>query len=302
MPRSLASLSSIRALVDERDLILVTGKGGTGKSTLVAVLAEVGARRRGGAVAVEFATHPRLTAMTSPGGAVEVVALDADQAVAPALSRLLGLPAVASAMLDNRALRLFIRTSPSIREMIVLDELVHIVQRASKRRAPVIVDLPATGHAMSLLATPGAVHEMVRVGPLAAVASRARALLTDASRCELLAVTLPEELPVNETIELLKRAAEIPVGSRAVVVNQMPEAPIDPADRSLLDVMATAPDDVMRRLAAAARGELAALDLARGHVDRLRLAAPEKQVIELPRVAAPDPRRCVSALVEVCCA
>jgi len=47
-------VASLGPLVDQRDVILVTGKGGTGKSTLVAALAALAARRRGGAVAVEF--------------------------------------------------------------------------------------------------------------------------------------------------------------------------------------------------------------------------------------------------------
>jgi multidrug efflux pump subunit AcrA (membrane-fusion protein) len=53
---------------------------------------------------------------------------------------------------------------------------------------------------------------------LAKVAQRIENLLLDASRCELVVVSLPEELPINETIELVRRSAEIGLASRTVVV------------------------------------------------------------------------------------
>lgn len=294
----MTAYAAIRALVDERDLVLVTGKGGTGKSTLVAALASLAAKRRGKAIALELSARPTLAGLVPRDGAVRTVRLDLDNALSPALGRLLGVPLLAGAVLANPLLKLFIRTSPSIREMVVLDELAHLVDEAAAERAPVVVDLHATGHALSLLGTPRAVREMLRVGPLARIAARVEALLTDARRCELLAVALPEELPVNETIELLRRAAEIRVASRVVLVNQMPEAPVDPADAHLLDEIRRKHPGVLARVAAAARGELEALSLARRHVEHLRDSV-EAQVLTLPRLPAAAPRECVSRLVEV---
>src|SRR5512139_864615 len=114
-------------MVASRDLILVTGKGGTGKSTFCATLAELAARRRGAALAVEMSVHARLPEMLGPESRVRPLRLDAEEAVLPALGRLLGLPAMVTRIFNNRVLRLFIRTSPAIREMILLDELHHQV-------------------------------------------------------------------------------------------------------------------------------------------------------------------------------
>lgn len=294
----LSSIDAIRALVDDRDLVLVTGKGGTGKSTLVAALSAFAAKRRGRAIALELSAEPTLAALVPTDGSVRTLHLDLDEALSPALGRLLGLPALAGAVLANPLLKLFIRTSPSIREMVVLDQLAHLVDEGAAERIPVVVDLHATGHALSLLATPRAVREMLRVGPLARIAGRVEALLTDARRCELVAVALPEELPVNETIELLRRAAEIRVASRVVLVNQMPEAPVDPADAHLLDEIRRKHPGVLSRVAAAAHGELEALALARRHVERLRKAV-DAEVLTLPRLPAAHPRECVARLVEV---
>jgi len=287
----------LRALLDERDLILVTGKGGTGKSTLVAALAQLAAKRRGRALAVEVSAHPHLSEMIAPAAQVKVLNLDAEEAIGPALGRLLNLPGIATAVLNNRIMRMFIRTSPSVREMIVLDELGHLVAGCAKERCPVIVDMAATGHAMSLLDTPRAVRDMLRVGPLAQVARRAEALLTDIRRTELVAVALPEELPINETIDLVRRSAAVGVPCRTVFVNQVPAQPVDAADRKMLDIIHRDNEGALGRLASAALNECEAVDLARAQIDRLR-AAVDVQVIEVPRYAVSDPRQCVTQLVE----
>ena len=198
-------VASLGPLVDQRDVILVTGKGGTGKSTLVAALAALAARRRGGAVAVEFSVHQRLPDLIARDSGVTVVRIDLDMAVEPALRRLVNIPMLTQAVLRNRVVRQFIRTSPAMREMIVLDELRALVDESTARHVPVIVDLPSTGHALSFLDTPRAVSRMFRIGPIAHAAERVQRLLLDGKRCEMVTITLPEELPVNETIELALR-------------------------------------------------------------------------------------------------
>ena len=150
---------------------------------------------------------------------------------------------------------------------------------------------------VSLLDTPRAVRDMLRVGPLAQVARRAEALLTDSRRTELVAVALPEELPINETIELVRRSNAVGVPCRTVFVNQVPAQPVDAADRALLDIIHRDNEGALGRIAGAARNECEAVDLARVQVDRLR-AAVQVQIIEVARYAAQDPRQCVSQLVE----
>jgi arsenite/tail-anchored protein-transporting ATPase len=284
-------------MLERRDLILVTGKGGTGKSTLVAALAELAARRRGHAVAVELSAHPRLPLLVSPDAAVQVVNIDAEEVVGEALSRLLHLPTVVSSLLRNRIIRTFIRTSPAIREMVALDQLAHLVDGSSRAGRPVIVDLPATGHALSFLDTPRAVHRMLRIGPLADVAERVERLLLDGARSELVVIALPEELPINETIELVRRAAAIGVGSRTVIVNQVPAPPLETRDRPLLELLGRQGDGALGRFADAAESECASVEQARAQIDRLRVAVPAA-VIELPRFDASDLRDCVRTMVQ----
>jgi len=283
-------------MLERRDLILVTGKGGTGKSTLVAALAELAARRRGRAIAVELAAHPRLPTLIDPEEGVTAVNIDAEEVVGNVLSRLFHLPTLVGALLRNRIIRIFIRTSPAIREMVALEELRHLVDSSSRDGCPVIVDLPATGHALSFLDTPRAVHRLLRVGPLADVAAGVERLLLDGSRCELVVVALPEELPINETIELVRRSVHIGVANRTVVVNQVPASPVEARDRALLELIGSQGDVALERFASAARSEVDGVEEARAQIARLRDAVGA-EVIELPRYAAGQ-RECVRTMVE----
>ena len=286
------NVASLQPLVDQRDLILVTGKGGTGKSTLVAALAALAAQRRGGAVAVELSMHRRLPDLMAPDSQVRVVRIDLDNAVEPALRRLLNRPILVQAVLRNRVVRQFIRTSPAMREMIVLDELAALVADSTARRLPVIVDLPSTGHALSFLDTPRAVQRMFRIGPIAHVAERVQRLLLDGQRCEMVTITLPEELPVNETLELVRKARQMGIAARMVVVNQVPAMLLHASDRPLLEILQRESEQAMARLAVTAQGQLDGLDHARKQIDRLR-GLENANVIEFP--ARPPARAPASA-------
>lgn len=282
-------VASLGPLVNQRDVILVTGKGGTGKSTLVAALAALAAQRRGGAVAVEFSAHRRLPDLIAPEGGVRVVKIDLDTALEPALRRLVNIPMLAQAVLRNRVVRQFIRTSPAMREMIVLDELRALVNESTARRLPVIVDLPATGHALSFLDTPRAVHRMFRIGPIAHAAERVQRLLLDGKRCEMVTITLPEELPVNETLELLRKARQMGIAARIVVVNQVPAMLLHASDRPLLEVLQRESEEALAHLALAAQSQLDGMDHARKQIERLR-GLENANVVEFPaRPPAPAP-------------
>lgn len=289
---------SLEAMLEQRDLILVTGKGGTGKSTLVAALAEIAAVRRGSAMAVEVSAHPRLPILVNPAASVVVRNLDFDEAMVAALGRILGMPALVGAVARNRVIRQFVRTSPAARETILLDELRFQVEQCSKSRVPMVVDLPAAGHAVSFLDTPRAVKRMLRIGPIAAAAEKAEILLHDPRRCELVVVAIPEELPINETIELVRRAREIGVAARRVIVNQVPAHPVEQHEREILDVVQRHGEGALGRFAQTAHGDTQGADHARELIEKLRQAL-EVEILEVPRLPAADPRACVDAMAKV---
>ena len=289
---------SVSAMLAHRDLVLVTGKGGTGKTTLVAALAELAALRRGRAVAVEISAHPRLRSLVDPAAHVEVVNLNLEEATVSSLGRILGLPGLVGAVAKNRVIRQFVRTSPAARETILLDELRFLVEKSTQDNVPVIVDLPATGHAVSLLDTPRTVRKMLKVGPVASAAERAERLLLDPRRCELVVVAVPEELPINETIELVQRAHEIGVASHRVVVNQVPAAPVAAHEREILEVVQRHGEGALGRFAKTAHGDSQGADQARALIERLKRSV-RVQTVEVAQCALADPRACVEAMKAV---
>lgn len=278
----------LAAVVADRDLVLVTGKGGTGKSTVVAALARLAAAERGGAVAVELSVHPRLASMVGEDRSVDVVNIELDRALPRALSRLLRVPKVVGSMMSNRVLRLFVRTSPAVSETVLLDELFELVQECAERGWPVIVDLPSAGHAVKLLDTPGSVRRMLRVGPVATKAALIEELLLDPRRTQLVVVALPEELPVNETIELVRKASELGMAPPKVLVNRVPVAMLQQGDRGLIDLLRTDPDLYLSAAGDAAHGDLAGADEAREQISRLRQEITHP-VLEIPISLHEDP-------------
>lgn len=236
-------------------LMLVTGKGGVGKTTVCALLARraVAAGRRTLVCGMEVteALGPMLGAKgplghqpQAIGPGLDGVHLDVERAIIEAVARLLPTPRLARRLLDNRALRRFLGTAPGARGFSALEAVTEHL--ASGRWDQIVVDLPATGHALTLLDAPRALADAVGRGPFAERARRLQARLSDPRDAALTVVTLPEEMPVNETLELAdKAAARLHLGPALVVLNQMhapPAAPIRlPALQEALEALADAP-------------------------------------------------------------
>jgi len=127
---------------------------------------------------------------------------------------------------------------------------------------------------------------MFRIGPIAHAAERVQRLLLDHKRCEMVTITLPEELPVNETLELLRKARQMGIAARMVVVNQVPAMLLHASDRPLLEILQRESEEALARLALAAQGQLDGLDHARKQIERLR-GLESASVVEFP--ARPRP-------------
>lgn len=235
--------TSPRSLLDHR-LIVVTGKGGVGKTAIACALAEA-ARRAGRrvllaetapieAVAAHFEPSPRPLGYAgralAPG--LHALRVDPHEALADYVRVQTHLGAVTDRVLRSEVFQQLLEAAPGWRELIVLGKVWHLEQKRDASDRPVydllIVDAPATGHGLTFLDVPRVVQQAVRAGPLARHASWVEALVHDRERTLLLPVTLPEELPVLETIELVERAKdEIDIAVDRIVVNRVPPHPVD---------------------------------------------------------------------------
>jgi anion-transporting ArsA/GET3 family ATPase len=188
------------------------------------------------------------------------------------------------AVFENRLVRYFLRAIPSLAELVVLGKILNEVRLEDAGRPRwdlVIVDAPATGHAVQLLRVPSALLDAVPAGPLRRDAEWMQALLVDPRKTALALVTLPEEMPVNEAIELDAQVRGVlGIHREALFVNAMPEARFAEAEEARLGVLAGA-GGALGAAARAARLQALRAGQARRYLARARAA------LDLPTAVLP---------------
>jgi anion-transporting ArsA/GET3 family ATPase len=229
--------------------VLVTGKGGVGKTTVTASLARYAAAQGKRVLCAEMVGDP--SANSALADALGVERLDIEPVtVAPNLKAVLLAPhlghtkflrdvlpmkLLADAAMRSAAIRRFLAAAPTFPEMGVLYRLLDLVRvkrkDGSDEHEMIIVDLPATGHALALAQIPASLLRVIPTGPIAAAVREGLNLLTDRERTGAIVVTLPETLPVSEALELVKGIVlhEIPLAQ--VFVNRVPFDPFSDEER-----------------------------------------------------------------------
>jgi anion-transporting ArsA/GET3 family ATPase len=270
-------------------LLVVTGKGGVGKSTVSAALALASTRAGRRVLLCEVNSGGRATALLGhPPAGPELTHLEAGlwsvdvrpaDAMREYVLKKVRIEAVYRAVFENPLVRAFLRFIPSLAETVMLGKILWHV-RDTEGTAPrwdvVVVDAPATGHALSFLAVPQVLLDTLPAGAMADEARWMRDLLVDAAVTEAVVVALPEELPVVESLELAKGLRALHLALRAVVLNQATTARFDVADTAALRDLP--------RLETLAEAHV---EQARRTVEALqRLAALGVPVLPLPRLYA----------------
>lgn len=226
----------LESLVTRR-LLVVSGKGGVGKTTVAAALAKLAADAgrtvllvstdgRGDAAALlgkkdtgyrEAELAPGLHSLTAD---FDALLTDFVHVVAP--FRLL-----ADRILAVPAFRFFTRATPGLPDLLLLGKIREILRRKrSTAREPrvdlVVLDAPATGHALSLVALPRTLLATVPAGPVRKLAEWLDALLSDPKHAALVVVSEPEDFAAKETEELIAGAREkAGLATALVVVNRV---------------------------------------------------------------------------------
>jgi arsenite-transporting ATPase len=263
-------------------ILLVTGKGGVGKTTIAAALALAAASAKRRVLCAEVwsdasSPHTQTPLMTalragraseSPAPArpgIDAVLLTPTQGQRQFLHQVLPRFLV-DAALRAPAIRRFLAAAPALPEMGLMYQLLELLRRRAADGSPLyetcVVDAPATGHALALAQIPALLLEVIPSGRVGATAREGLAVLTDPNSTGVVAVTLPERLPVGETVELCAGLSRHQVPIAAVVANRVPENPFDPVERaaidSLLQSRAVAGTRLLQRIDAA-RAALEAL-------------------------------------------
>ena len=196
-------------------VIIVAGKGGVGKTTVAAAIAVAAARSGRKALIVELEGKSGLAAAfgaphraggDDDGGevypGVTVMPLAPDEALTEYLEDH-GLGRLSRRLAGTGAIDVVATAVPGMKDILVLGK-VKALQRA-KVADVIVVDGPAAGHAVTFLLSPKGLLDAVRVGPVLAQAIEVSEMLTDPERTRVVLVTLPEETPVNETLETAEK-------------------------------------------------------------------------------------------------
>jgi anion-transporting ArsA/GET3 family ATPase len=297
-----------RSLFDKR-LLIFSGKGGAGKSTVAAAAAVAAARRGKRVLIVEIGDHERMPSIFGSaqpagyaGGRVSTprtdvppiwsMCLTASEVLRELALRSMKFEAFYDAVFENRVMRLFTAAAPGLDELTIMGkiEFVHREQVAPARGSRfdlMIFDAPPTGQGLAFFKVPLMAMNMARLGPLAAKAERMWRLVADPVRAAFNIVTLPEEMSVNEAIELHHAAAAIGLPPGRVIVNGVYADVFAGDEDALADERGWrgTPADPSGRVALAAFA--AAVSFTTRRRAQMAMIAKLAEVVPGPRIALP---------------
>ena len=227
-----------RAFFAASRLLIVAGKGGVGKTTVAAATVRAAAATGLRVLAVAVDPGTNLGALLSASeplqdrdlviatglgpdgtGSITARAIGAGTALADYLEDH-GLTRLVGRLLRNGVLDVVATAAPGIDDLLVLGKVKQLERSGAFDL--IVLDAPAAGHAITFLQAASGLADVVKVGPIAAQATDVLAMLSDEARCRVILVTLAEETPVNELVEIAFALEDrIGVALGPVVVNAL---------------------------------------------------------------------------------
>ena len=287
-----------------RRLLFFTGKGGVGKSTVTAATALLAAERGKRVLVVEVDAKGNLTEQFEQGAVgfqprevypgVFAMVMRTEDSLKEYLKLNLRVPVLGRLGPLARVLDFVATAAPGVKEILTVGKVCWEVRESIEGRADwdlVVVDAAASGHIIGQLDAPRAIQELVAVGTVRTQTDWMVELLSDPALTALNIVATPEEMPVNETIELVERArAELRVPLGAVFVNRvLPELFTRPDEETFEALRRPESGAVLTERAGP--GATAVLEAARLAVSLRRTRATHltrlRETVDLPMVYLP---------------
>ena len=231
---------SLLSALASRQLLVVTGKGGVGKSVVSMVLARLLAASGRRVLLLEVDPRENLheLAGVSPSGGdvvrlgpgLRLQNLQPKQVIEQVVRDHLRVEWLVRRVVASPVFTHFVDAAPGLKELAILGHAFRVLHGHAHgvSAETVVLDAPATGHGMSLLAAPLVVSDVIRQGPFGHMASDLATLVGDPARTGIVVVTMAEEMPAQEALEL--RAAVLAKLGRSpdlLLVNALyPDVPV----------------------------------------------------------------------------
>ena len=197
------------ALLDRR-LVFVPGKGGVGKTTIAAALAQLAASHGKRTLLCEVEAKDDLAGVFETGPTefrerkiapqLWAMSMDTEESLKEYLSLQLKIPLLSRIGPVARTFDFIANAAPGVKEILTVGKLAWEVR--SDNYDLVVVDSVASGHIVGQLTAPQGINELVSVGMVRNQTDWMLDILTDPSQTGVVIVSAPEEMPVTETLEL----------------------------------------------------------------------------------------------------
>jgi anion-transporting ArsA/GET3 family ATPase len=302
-------------LINKR-LVFVTGKGGVGKSTVSIALGLAAAAKGKRTIVCEIAgqeTASRVFRRAEVGfHEVEVtdnlwaISIDPDESLREYLLLQLKVRAMRDMLVRSKIFNYLAAATPGLKELVTIGKIWELAQPQRKVKKGreydlVIVDAPATGHGVGFLQTPRTFAGIARVGPIHAQAEELDRYITDHSTTGVAIVSIPEEMPVNESASLEEQLInEVGISVDRVYMNALYPERFSKDDASELERALDAADGPAHAAIRAALSEHRRCRSQRAQLQRLKRAVsvPVKTLpfVFKPQLDVPSLERLAGAL------
>ncbi|MDX6573495.1 MAG: hypothetical protein QOC86_2651 [Gaiellales bacterium] len=303
-------------LLDKR-LVVVTGKGGVGKSTVSFALGLAAAARGKRAIVCEVASQENASRLFNRGevGFNEVemaenlwsISIDPDESMREYVLLQLKVKAARDMLFRSKLFNYLAAATPGLKELVTIGKIWELAQgderKVKKGRVydTVIVDAPATGHGVGFLQTPRTFAGIARVGPIHSQAETLDAFITDHSQTGVAIVSLPEEMPVNESASLEKTLSdEVGVAVDQIYLNGLYPERFESGEARTLEAAVDRSEGATRAAIRAGLSEYRRANAQREQLKRLKksVSAPVKTLpfAFQPQLGVPDVERLAGAV------
>jgi anion-transporting ArsA/GET3 family ATPase len=283
--------------------VIVTGKGGVGKSTVALALGLAAAARGKRTILCEVGAQERLSSVfhRAEVGFHEVemaenlwaISIDPDESMREYVLLQLKVKAMRDLLFRSRIFTYLAAATPGLKELVTIGKLWELAQpdrrvKGGRSYDLVVVDAPATGHGVGFLQTPRTFASIAKVGPIRTQAETLDAFICNQRKTGAAIVALPEEMPVNETAGMERDLAEdVGVAVDRIVMNALYPERFSPAEAERLAEIASGRNGLVRAACRAALSQTRRVRAQREQLARL-VELTESPVTTLPFLFEPE--------------